>query len=359
MIRTEFMTWDEAQAALVPEWRALVRAGGFNPSLDPAWMDAALRSHRLERDALVTVARAGSRLVGVLPLVCTQARIRGLPMRTVDLASNVVSYHPELVATEGHEALISAGLARAHGGRWDLFRANALPVEGPSLGHLRTVLARDASCVFEDPSENSPYIRIDSGWDDYLKSRSKKFRANLLRTTRRSQDMGEAVMQWHVGATDYPALLADIAYVEDRSWKARAGTAITSRPFEVAYHERLLPVLGQLNALFANVLHVDGRPAAYVLACSHGGWVGQLKTSYDAALQDAGARAIDESVHRAFESGAREYDFLGDAAPHKTKWTELSRAHVSLTACSRRVLPTALGLAKRITRWRRRRSSHS
>ena len=124
-----------------------------------------------ERDALVTVVRAGSRLVGVLPLLCTRARIRGLPMRTVDLASNVVSYHPELVATEGHEALLSAGLARAHGGRWDLFRANALPVDGPSLGHLRSALARNTSCVFEDPSENSPYIRIDSSWDDFLKSR--------------------------------------------------------------------------------------------------------------------------------------------------------------------------------------------
>ena len=101
MMHTETMTWNEAQATLVPEWRELVASGGFNPSLDPAWMDAAIRSHRLDRDVIVTVARLGNRLVGVLPLICSRERIRGLPMRTVDLASNVVSYHPEVHCDRG------------------------------------------------------------------------------------------------------------------------------------------------------------------------------------------------------------------------------------------------------------------
>ena len=223
-------------------------------------------------------------------------------------------------------------------------------MDGASLGWLRAALGREASYIFEDPSENSPYIRIDATWDDFLKTRSKKFRANLLRTGRRSQEMGESVTHWHVGTTDLDALLADITYVEQRCWKAKAGTAITSRPVELAYHQRLLPVLGQLDALFANVLHINGRPAAYVLACSRGGWVGQLKTSFDAKLQDAGARAIDESVQRAFEDGAKVYDFLGDVAPHKTKWTELSRRHLSLSAWGLRALPRAVGLAKRLRR---------
>jgi hypothetical protein len=124
--------------------------------------------------------------------------------------------------------------------------------------------------------------------------------------------------------------------IEERSWKAEAGSAITDRRVEIEYYRCVLPVLSEMGALFANVLFIKDVPCAYVLCCNFNGWVGQLKTSFDKSIQDAGARVIDESVKQAFASGARTYDFLGEASAHKLKWTDRVRTHHGYWLLSRR-----------------------
>jgi CelD/BcsL family acetyltransferase involved in cellulose biosynthesis len=296
---------------------------------------------------MVAAAWKGSRLVGVLPLLCSKERIHGLPLRTVDLASNVVSYHPEIVASESADQLLADALARAHQGRWDLFRATSVPDDSATQVLLSSKLRALGLSPFTAPGECSPYIKVAGQWDAFLRTRSKKFRANMLRTARRSDDFGAVSTRWFLEGGEETTLLSEILEIESRSWKAGAGSAITSRPIERQYHERLLPVLSELRALFANVLYADGKPAAYVLCCRYGNWVGQLKTSYDLSFKDAGARVIDDSVQRAFLAGAGVYDFLGDATPHKTKWTDLVRSHQSYWVYSSRPLARALSMAKR------------
>lgn len=347
MIQTECMNWDAATSTVADEWSALVARGGYNPTLDPAWMDAAIRSHDCVDHTVVVTAREDSRLIGVLPVICRRERIHGLPLRTVDLASNLVSYHPQIVADHSRGELLAAALAVAHGGAWDLFRANQIPADCPTARLLEERFAAMPGSGFRVPGESSPYVVLQGSWEGLLQSRSRNFRSNRNRALRNVESYGVTSTRWFVERSDTKELLDQILHVEARSWKAGENMAISSRPMEQDYYRRLLDVLAARGALLANVLYVQDRPVAYVLCCNWRGWVGHLKTSFDGAYNHVGARVIDESIRRAIELGATEYDFLGDATRHKLHWTDRIRNHFSYWQYARTPFGRLLALAKR------------
>lgn len=346
MIQIEAMSWDEAQAKLATEWRNLVREQGFNPSLDPAWMDVAIRSHGRTEDAVVYCARNRDRLVGVLPLLCSHELKYGIQLKTVDLASNVVSYHPELIASEHANLLLAEALCRAHGGRWDLFRADQIPDGSPSAAVLKDYFESRGGTTFSTQADTSPYIAIEGGWEDLLNSRSANFRSNRKRRLRRVRDYGITEMRWFESEADVVPLLQDLYAIEKRSWKATQGIAITDRPAEQRYHELLLPMLAKRRSLLANVLYISETPVAYVLCAHWNGWVGHLKTSFDEAFDHVGAVVIDDSIQRAYHIDAKEYDFLGAATQHKMHWTDRARIHHSHWRYARRPFASLIAFAK-------------
>jgi CelD/BcsL family acetyltransferase involved in cellulose biosynthesis len=353
-MQTTVLSWEEALRQLSPGWSALVARTGMNPSLDPRWLAASLSSHSLPGTIHVAALLEGDELIGALPFRCHTVQMHGIPLNAVDVCSNVVSYHADLTATRGHERLLKDALDFAHRGKWDVLHFANATDDGAVPGALAALTDRHAWTVIDEVGESSPYVRIESSWDDFLKTRSKKLRANITRSVRRMKECGETAMLWFDGTADSAPLLDYIMEIEKRSWKFDAGTAILPGNTEGEYHRRLLPALVEMDALFANVLMVHDKPAAYVLGCRHNGWIGQLKTSFDSSLQDAGSRVIDESLRKAFEVSAQIYDFLGAATPHKLKWTDNVRSHRNYWIYSSRVRARLVATAKRFARRMRR-----
>jgi CelD/BcsL family acetyltransferase involved in cellulose biosynthesis len=208
-------------------------------------------------------------------------------------------------------------------------------------------------------AESSPYIPIDKEWAGFLKLRDKKFRYKYRKRQEALEDGSSRRITWYRNREDVPALLAAIFTIEARSWKAKEGVDIRRESDEGRYHERLLPFLADAGFLDANVLHEDDIPLAYSLCCKAGEWVGQLKTSFDCSYDhlSPGSIVIDASIRRAFESGASEFDFLGDAGSHKAAWTDQSREHVDLFLFSRHPRSRLLGALKALIASRRARAS--
>lgn len=348
MISIDLMSWQDAQSSLSDEWRSLVDRNGLNPTLDPAWMDASIQSHGRAGDASVVVARRNSGLVGVLPILYSAANVRGIPIRIVELASNLVSYHPEIPAEEAHAQMLTVALEDAYGGDWDVFRANAVPAGCPTSVLLQEYFQRRSGSLFVEGGETSPYLPIETTWGQFLKTRDTRFRSNRSRVVRRVDEYGSTETRWFEGCVDSAELLQDILQIERHSWKAAKGIAISDRDFEMAYHIRLLEMLGSKSAVFANVLYISNQPIAYVLCCNWRKWIGQLKTSFDSRYKHVGAYVIDASIQRAFEVGATEYDFLGEATPHKLQWTNHTRIHHNYACYSSTARGMLIATGKRV-----------
>jgi CelD/BcsL family acetyltransferase involved in cellulose biosynthesis len=177
----------------------------------------------------------------------------------------------------------------------------------------------------------SPYLTIGETWDNYLAGKSSNFRYTLRRKERGLAKKGDLSEKWFKTAECISELRETILLIESRSWKVSAHMAISDSPVERAYYDRLLPFLADNNALAANVLYVDRTPVAYSLCSVWNNRFAQLKTSFieDFAALSPGLTANHHAIRHAFESGANEFDFLGDIMQHKTNWTDEVRRHTN------------------------------
>jgi hypothetical protein len=344
----QVLSWKDAERGLFDRWSELVTARSLNPTLDPHWMSTVLESHELTESARIAVSLEDGAMRCVFAFTCNIQRVYGIPLRTVDACSNAVSYHAELLADE---AMLAATLRAAHRGGWDLFRMRNVADDGPTAKLLAQAATNIGSALITQPTESSPYLSIVEDWPSYLKTRNTKFRSNITRATKKFAPESGARLEWFEDSAGLERLLADMLTIEEVSWKRSAGHAVSRRPHEERYYRTLLPVLAARNALMANVLYVNDTPVAYNLCCLWNKWAGHLKTSFDSSINDAGWYVISTSVERAFARGASEYDFLGDAAQHKLKWTQSVRPHRDYWLYSKSARARLVGALKR---WRAR-----
>lgn len=331
----ERLGWREALATHRDAWTSLVVEAGLNPSLAPDWMDAAVESHGYAPDVSVAFARDGRGLCGVLPIRTSVESIRGVPARVVDVGASPVVYHRAAIARDAAPGTIADLIAASLPERWDVLRFSDVPADGPTASAFDLLAQRRGWRVTPLVGESSPYLTIDVTWDDYVRGLSRRIRTNLNRSLRKPLEIPGTEMRWYETGADTGPLLDAILAVERASWKHPLGRSIAARPVETDYHRRLLALLASTDRLMANVLFADGRPIAYALGCLDRGWAGHLKTSFDAKERNAGGAVIAHSVRRAFERGAKEYDFLGQAAPHKLTYTSSIRAHRGWIAYNR------------------------
>ena len=315
-------------------WESLVATGGYNPSLHPHWLGATLTSWGFGRSTRIAVVRRAD-AVAVIPFLVRRRTILGLPLRALELASNVFCYHAEVVSHGQLDLVLSEFLADRRLPRWDVFRADNLVSNGRTARAIRSLDA--FAHISARAAERSPYAVIDRDWTAYLATRAKKVRANVLRSQRTMKEAGETGMTWYEAKSDARRLLDEMLQIETRSWKVGAGAAIVAGTPQCEYYERLLPWLSDIGAIMANVLYVNEQPSAYTLCANWRGWIGQLKTSFSQELRDAGSRVMHSSLERAFQTGGTEYDFLGDVAPHKTRWADAVRPHEDLWGFSKRL----------------------
>ena len=324
-----YYAWDTAMREIGDAWRQLIRDKGYNPSLHPDWLGATISAWGLRESTQVAVIRGRGDDLTVVPFFLQKQNLLRVPLQAVNLCTNIVSYHNQIVSSGDTAASLSALFADRAFPRWDVFRLSQVPVDGETASAVRGLDRAVVAGMSTRSGENSPYLRVAGTWQEYLATRPKKLRANISRSQRLMRDAGETGLVWYARDADWRQLLREMLEVEARSWKAAAGVAIVAGSAQYDYYERLLPWLAS-DGLMANVLYVKERPVAYTLCATWQGWVGQLKTSYVEGLGDAGSRVIHCSLERAFDEHQNEYDFLGDTAPHKMRWAHDVRAHEDL-----------------------------
>lgn len=329
MLRYEDKPWSELNSDLVAQWEGLILADGLNISLHPHWTDAiATATNRLDGLRLFT-AWEGDSLRAVIPYFLSRFRVLRIPLRTVELAGNLVSYHQEIIASGYQTEILSALLSKKVANKWQLFRADNVLADTDSAAAIRALVPEIGSTLITMPGERSPYFSTEGDWDSFLAGKSKSFRYALKRKENKLRKAGDLDIEWYSKGGDASALLDDILTVESESWKKDSDMAISEKDFEREYYKLLLPFLMERDWMYANVLKLDGQPIAYNLCYSVNGKIGQLKTSFDNAFRSLspGIVMYKETIKRAFELGASEFDFLGDAMPHKLEWTDTVREH--------------------------------
>lgn len=355
MAQFDHYTWSQGFSRYSKAWDELVTARQLNPSLAPDWVDLSLQAHQLQQNASLLVAMDAGSARAIVPLLRCNESILGIPLRTLGVGSNLTAYHPSLAThgldREAAEQIIGGRIGR----RWDAFRFHAALDPGDTLEALRAAARKLDLYWVELPGDRSPYLTIDQSWADYLAARSSNFRYNLQRKAKKFNKVPGAQFEWISATHDLRDVMQRVLDIEAASWKAEQGVAISQNPAERRYYEALLPALASKGALVMNLLSIGDEPVAYTLCCHLQGWMGLLKTSFKSRFGDtaAGNHSMNEMVRRAFELGAREFDFLGGEDNYKLEWSSSVRNHVDFLCFSktpRGRLVTLIAMARQLAR---------
>jgi CelD/BcsL family acetyltransferase involved in cellulose biosynthesis len=197
----------------------------------------------------------------------------------------------------------------------------------------------------------APILRLDGGWEDFLKKRSKKFRKNYRRHLEECEEAGIGVVK-ESEMKSHDDVMDRLLSVESRSWQGKKGRSDIKE--NKRFFERIIPKL--LESAEADIVwaYKDGTPLSFALSLIGNNRAFGYIMGYDASFRDLslGNVAIYHAMGNACDKGIKVYDLLTDRNESwKKHWTddhEITLKHALIKKSLRgRLIGSALCLLKR------------
>nr|WP_089220758.1 GNAT family N-acetyltransferase [Sphingomonas laterariae] len=289
---------------------------------------------------------------GIGPFVRTRAIPTLVLAGAEELAEPIEPvYEDDAAAAALADAVLAEGLP---------VRLGHPPAETP-FAHAFAAKAKATGIVISLPTAGSPFIDLDPSWCDGLARFSSRRRSDFRRMRARAEAAGPVSFHFHrPSPAEAGALLDKAIAVEEKGWKARAGTALAYDPVQRRFFRRYAELAAADGILRINFLTIGPAIAAMQIAAECDGRYWLFKIGYDEQFAHCspGQLLMLESIARAAESGLQGFEFLGKAAAWTGFWAQTERPRVRMNYYPR----NAVGLAaftrdaavigqRRVRRW--------
>jgi CelD/BcsL family acetyltransferase involved in cellulose biosynthesis len=324
-------------------WRALERDGATTPFQTWDWARAWLEHLAPDAEPWLLVRD------GTAPLLLPLALRRRGPLRSLVLLGHGPSdYLGPLPAalTDGDARALAEALRRQRGGFDWMDLRGWHSTDDARRGFLEALRGRAVSRLYEP----CPIVETTGTWDDYLASRTKKFRANLKRTARRVASLGTCtVAREPVDA----ALFDELVAVERESWKWTVGSAFLQDDARRRFLAAILLESSLDRELWT--LRIEDELAAFALVFPSEGVRHYYLPSFRSRFTDVGAQLLRTIIEDSFAGRTEVFDFLQGDEAYKKPWTTGARSVHEIAASGRAWVggPVVRGIE---ARWRLARS---
>jgi CelD/BcsL family acetyltransferase involved in cellulose biosynthesis len=223
---------------------------------------------------------------------------------------------------------------------WDVIRLNYLAPKSVAASTLRDALDRLGFRTRSIAAPGNQFIALDSSWESYYASRSRRLKkANNLAANRVAK-AGEVRIDWLQpdvdGSIAFTSFLDRAISVSAKSWKTHTGNSLDN-PGPSAFIRRLSELASQCGWLSIWILSVNDRPLAMEYQLVANGYVHGLRSDFDAAFDEIspGTYLNRCLIERLFGHGLRRY-YLGPGDnPYKRRWADHVEPLEELTAYGR------------------------
>jgi hypothetical protein len=296
----------------------------------------------------------GSRLVGIAPFLrrlCFHRRV--LPYRRVEFLATgekqqdeIRSDYLEVVAEPGYEKAVFDALADAWMagtlGPFDEIVLAALDGDLPIWKFAVEALAERGLLIEALPVGGqllapALYVRLPDSWEGYLAALSGTDRYFVNRSIRDFDRWAgsDATFERVKSREDLAKGRKLLMQLHEERWQEAGQGGVFASPLFTAFHDTLMPMLLERNALELVWLSVRGQPVAVLYNV-----IWQNKTI---AYQSGRAMDVPKGVRpgiilhlrmirAAIEAGRTEYDFLLGASQYKAKLSNASRPVIRIRA---------------------------
>lgn len=297
-----------------------------SPLLQPDWYISCARAFCEPGRLRVLAVVDGEHVAAVAPLM--SVRERG--SESLEILGARVLYEPTglLFASEGALAdLVDAMLSMKRP-----IAFGRLGTDAPEWRPLGRLIRRRA-LLLSRLDAGAPWLSIDGRWSDFECQMKPRRRADLRRARRRAEAAGEVTFEFlSPGPDEARQRVADFADIELLSWKARAGTPLRSDPRLMRFFQLYATEAARGGRLRVAFMRIDQQSIAAQIAVEFDGRYWVLKTGYDESWRrtSPGVQLMHETIRLAFEAGLSSFEFLGNAEPWITMWTD--RVHPTVRA---------------------------
>jgi CelD/BcsL family acetyltransferase involved in cellulose biosynthesis len=353
--------------AMRAEWDALIARApngdlfGTFDWIEPWWVHFSTKG---EAPAIITV-REGDRLVGALPLV----RSAGSFPRTLRSPFNFYSGRTDLYADPEHPHATRAILDHLTvlADSWDVVRLDWVSEASPFYLHLAHA-DLGGLAVHATKTSASPYLNL-THWDSFTAYYQRRFSSETRRRDRNSLKEAAEKPGFRLETiTDRHHLrdaLETAMGVEILGWKGGERSSMKQDPRVHSFVHEVSERLALRGCTALTLMHVNGRPVAFVLGFLHRDTYFYYKTSFDPAYTEIrpGRIVTNRALEEAFSHKLSRFDFLGADDDYKLRFTESTRAHATiflyhsgarsraLRTMKRTAVPLAKDVLQRGGRW--------
>jgi CelD/BcsL family acetyltransferase involved in cellulose biosynthesis len=319
------ITDKEEFAGLRQRWDRFVesRMAG-NPFCRHFWFENYRQAFFAYAALYTIVVEEQGEIEAIFPAVATRRRLGGIPLKELRLIAGDHSHvNRLLVSDSGHEQTARL-LERAQRDGFDLIYLEDLPDYAPENEWIEAYCRDRRLTLVRRVIRESPYIPTTGTFDDYRKTRSKKFRELLNNRVNRMNRVGGYEIREFTRVEDLPFLIEDLKTISLESWQHKSGSGLFSRPETAHFYERLLKDSLASGYGKVTVLYFENKPAASEIHLLHGKTEYCLKAEFaerEDNLSPGGVLDL-ELVKRAFSSDIERYDLLGYPDRYKMRWTD-------------------------------------
>lgn len=334
--RVEVLSSPQEWQTLRPAWNEILalHSSGIEDmdvtaSFD--WTMALWETHWNSAEMEVLVLREGTEIAGLLPLHRFRKTIRRIPCRTIAPLTEIYSGRTGFLLRSLNLADVKALFAHLREGRsWDVLSVTL--VQGSLHEKIFQELAAEAGLrtrVFAE--SHSPYIPLQTSWEQHFTSLPKKLRSTIRNGEKRLRERGDVTYRECRSVEEAKLFNAAVLEIERDSWKGAAGTSIAANPVHEAFHTQLTLKAAESGFFSGHILFMDDQPIAYVMGLLYNGVFLDLKESYRNAFREMSPGHVLKNFlfTRLYEQKTELYDFMGACEEYKMKWTDKTYSRVT------------------------------
>ncbi len=329
---------------LRPSWNDLVSHSSHDSIfLRHEWFTAWWRVYGRGRKLHILLARHGSQLVGIAPLMRCTKRLRFLPLiacNQIRFIENGEAMHVDFIIRNGCDEVPAAFMHHLNSIRnsWTMVylrkvrqSSPLVAMAGQSPGGL-TVKCKEAM--------RSPVLTVQGDWQNFYQSRSKTCRKRIRLTANRIQTLGQVKLSKVTDIAAWQEAMPKLWQIGDTSSKRHFDWSIGRSHPTRDFLSELAKTAARQNWLNVWLLSVDGKPLAFEYHLRYKNELFALRAEYDRNYEDySPGFALDSHiVERCFSDGISRYNMGGSDNFYKLRWTNDCEPHMALFIYNRNLL---------------------
>ena len=279
-------------------------------------------------------------MIGIAPLYVQKQRLFGnLKRNILRFCSSLETYpdHLDIITTKEYGELFSEAILKhliQKDEDWDLIILDGVHENAIIKKYLSSSREKIKGLfITSAPNSTCPYLIINKGFNDYLKSFSPKKRQTLLRKRKILMNREKALLKT-VHSDEEPEKHIQELFVLHEERARRKGIKTTFLGEDLyKFHSKTIHYLLKEGKVILTCLYKEYPPLVSYYCFKHNQkyYYYQAGLSHEGEKKSAGTVLFSLIIEDAFKERCEEFDFLRGSEEYKFYWTKSYRKDYSIT----------------------------